>query len=264
MVSGLRYRSFPRILSSLFLFCSFFIIYLPIAVLVAFSFNSRAFPAPWDHFTFDWYKKLFAYAELWESFWNSLVVASSSTLLCLLLSTCLLYLLSKKSYITRWLPLFYGNIVIPETVLAVGLLSYFSLLNIPLGLHTIIVGHTVIGLGFAIPILFVRFQDLDRRIFEASKVLGATSLQTFFRITLPLMRPTLMTTALMIFIISFDDFILAYFCSGATAQTLSLFLVASIRYSVSPSINALASILLLLTTLLTVIFFSLKQRARVF
>lgn len=158
--------------------------------------------------------------------------------------------------------LFYVNLLLPETVFGVALISFFSLLNIPLGLMTIIIAHTVVGLGFAAPIAFVRFREIDPIFFEASRVLGATATQTFFRVILPLMKPILITIGLMIFVISFDDFILSYFCAGAGSQTLSLFLVCSARYGLSPVINALATLLLVFTLLLAAIFFSMDKRAR--
>ncbi|MBM3193957.1 MAG: ABC transporter permease [Chlamydiae bacterium] len=247
-----------------FLFVTFGFLYLPLLVLVAFSFNSRSFPSPWGNFTLKWYKELFSSSGVWESFFNSFIVASTSTLLCTMLTMFLLYLLLRYRTLGNWSTLFYGNLIIPETVLGVGLLSYFSLLNIPLGIPTIIIAHTVLGLGFSIPILFTRFFEIDHRIFEASRVLGASSTQTFFKVALPLIRPTFFATGLMIFIISFDDFVLTYFCSGTSAQTLSLFLVASIRFGVSPVINAFASILLILIILLASLFFSFKKEARLF
>ena len=257
-------KRLKKLLPATFLFITFGFLYLPLFVLIASSFNAKSFPAPWGNFTLKWYKELFSSQKLWESFFNSFVVASSSTILSIVLTMLLLYLLLRLRTLGNWSTLFYGNLIIPETVLGVGLLSYFNLANVPLGLPTIIIGHTVLGLGFSIPILFVRFSEIDQRIFEASRVLGASSSQTFFKVALPLMRPTLLAAGLMIFIISFDDFVLSYFCSGSSVQTLSLFLVASIRYGVSPVINAFASILLILIVLLAALFFSFKKEARIF
>lgn len=256
-------RSKLRLLWPVFMGLVFFFFYLPIVILFIFSFNSKPFPAPWESFTLKWYRLLFSNGEVWFSFWNSYLVAMSSTLLCTALSIFMIYFLSTGGKISRFIPLFYGNLVIPETVLAIALISYFVLLKIPLGLHTVIVAHSIIGLGFALPMLYVRYKELDPKIFEASRNLGASHLQTFTRIVLPLMRPTLIATGLMIFILSFDDFILAYFCSGSGAQTLSLFLVTSLRWGISPIINALASILLLITITLAGIFFSLKRKTRI-
>lgn len=261
MISAFR-RPIHRIFPTIFLTLTFFFLYLPIIILFLFSFNSREFPAPWESFSLQWYHNLFRTPEIWIAFFNSCVVAFSATFICLSLSIFMIYFLSSGGRIGKFIPLFYGNIVIPETVLAVALLSYFTLMHIPLGLLTIIVAHTLVGLGFTIPILYVRYRELDPRIFEASQTLGASHLQTFRKVSLPLMSPTLIATGLVSFILSFDDFILAYFTSGS-AQTLSLYLLSSIRYGISPIINALASILLVLTCSLVLLFFSLKTRTRI-
>jgi spermidine/putrescine transport system permease protein len=128
----------------------------------------------------------------------------------------------------------------------------------------LILAHTVLGLGLVIPICYARFLELDERLTEASLVLRATPFQTFFKITLPLLRPALLSTGLLIFIISFDDFILSYFCAGSTSQTLSLYILSMLRSGISPIVNALTAVLLVLSSILVVIFFSLKTRTRIF
>ena len=153
--------------------------------------------------------------------------------------------------------------MIPDTVLAIALLSFFSFLNIPLGLTTIIIAHSILGLGLTIPLIYLRFKDLNMELLEASAVLGAGSLTTFKRIVLPFMMPALLASGLMVFILSFDDFILAYFCAGASAQTLSLFLVSSLRFGISPIITALTSFVVLFTTLLVSLLFFLKRKEEI-
>ena len=155
-------------------------------------------------------------------FLNSLIVAVCSTAISLTIGVLLIFYAAQGGRVGKFLVLFYGNLVIPETVLAVSLLGFFTLISIPLGLTTLVLAHTVLGLGFVIPIIYARFLELDYRMTEASLVLGATPMQTFFKVTLPLLRPSLIVTGLLIFIISFDDFILSYFCAGSTSQTLSL------------------------------------------
>ena len=117
----------------------------------------------------------------------------------------------------------------------------------------------MLGLGYVVPLLYTRFRELDYRLIEASLDLGASPLQTFFKITLPLLKPSLVAACLLIFIISFDDFILAYFCAGSSSQTLSLYIMSMLRTGISPVVNALSAVLLLLSTLLAFIFFSLKS-----
>ncbi len=243
---------------------TYLFLYIPIAVLVVFSFNSKTFPSSWDHFTLQWYHNLFQEKELWASFFNSLLVSSLSTLLSIIMGTLLIFLHANGGKISKIIPLFYGNLVIPETILAMSLISFFALLHIPLGLPTLIVGHTILGLGFVIPVIFLRYSELDPKLQEASLDLGANSLQTFRKITLPLLRPALIASGLLVFMISFDDFIISYFCSGSSFQTLSIYLISSIRFGISPVVNALATILLILTSTLVMIFFSPKVRTRVF
>ncbi len=252
-----------RKLHSFLVFGIYLFLYVPIIILVVFSFNSKPFPGAWESFTVTWYKALFASPSLWESFKNSLIVATLSTLLSLAMGTLLIFFRASGGRISKFLPMFYGNLVIPETVLAVSLLAYFSIFQVPLGLPTVVVSHTVLGLGFTIPILYTRYKELDPKLVEASLILGASPMQSFFKITLPLLKPTLISTGLLIFIISFDDFIVAYFSSGTSFQTLSIYLFATIRAGISPVVNALSSVLLVLTSILVTFFFSPKLKTRI-
>ncbi len=238
-------------------------LYLPIVVLLVFSFNSERFPSPWTSFSWKWYEELFHSPYLWHAFFNSFCIATASTIISLLLGLFLIFYVSQESRIKKYLFLYYGNLVIPETVLAIALLGFFTLVSIPLGLVTLILAHTILGLGFVIPVLYARYAELDKRMTEASLVLGATPRQTFFKVTLPLLGPSLIATGLLIFIISFDDFILSYFCAGSSSQTLSLYILSMLRTGVSPVVNALSAVLFVLSTALALIFFSLKARARI-
>lgn len=253
-----------RITALLLVAVSYLFLYVPLAVLLIFSFNTEGFPSPWKSFTLKWYGELLHSTHLWQSFMNSLIVACFSTAISLTAGIFLIFYAAQGGRIGKFLNLFYGNLVIPETVLAVSLLGFFTLISIPLGLTTLIVAHTILGLGFVVPIVYARFLELDPRMTEASLVLGATPVQTFFKVTLPLLRPSLIATALLVFIVSFDDFILSYFCAGSSAQTLSLYILSMIRSGVSPVVNALSAVLLFLSSLFVLLFFSLKTRARIF
>lgn len=243
---------------------TYLFLYLPIVVLLVFSFNSERFPAPWKEFSWKWYQELFSSSYLWNSFLNSFLVASFATGISLLLGIFLIFYVAQGGKIKRYLALYYGNLVIPETVLAVALLGFFTLSAIPLGLTTLVLAHTVLGLGYVVPIIYARYQELDKRMTEASLDLGATPLQTFFKVTLPLLLPSLIATGLLVFIISFDDFILSYFCAGSSSQTLSLYIMSMLRTGISPVVNALSSVLLVLSAVLALTFFSLKARIRIF
>ncbi len=253
---------FKRTFSFIGVALFYLFLYVPLIVLLVFSFNTEGFPSPWKEFTWKWYKELFHASFLWKSFANSIIVASCSTLISLSLGLSLIYYASQGGKVKKQIALFYGNLVIPETVLAVSLLAFFSLFSIPLGLTTLVFAHSVLGLGITVPILYARYHELDIKLTEASYVLGATPFQTFVKVTLPLMRPTAITTALLVFILSFDDFILSYFCAGSTAQTLSLYILSMLRTGISPIVNALSAILLIISSLLVLTLFSLKTRKR--
>ena len=246
----------------IFVTCTYLFLYVPLIILLVFSFNTEGFPSPWKGFTLKWYHELFHSPQLWASFLNSLIVAICSTAISLTMGIFLIFYAAQGGRIGKFLNLFYGNLVIPETVLAVSLLGFFTLIAIPLGLATLVLAHSVLGLGFVIPIVYARFLELDYRMTEASLVLGASPVQTFFKVTLPLLRPALIVTGLLVFVISFDDFILSYFCAGSTSQTLSLYILSMLRSGISPVVNALSAVLLLLSSLLVIIFFTISQKSR--
>ena len=242
---------------------SYLFLYVPICVLIIFSFNSKIFPAPWQNFTLNWYYDLFRTKELWASFLNSLIVSTTSTFLSLVMGISLIFFKASGGKIQKAMPFFYGNLIIPETMLGISLLTYFSFFNIELGISTLIVSHVVLGLGFVIPILYARYLQIDPLFNEVSHSLGATSVQTFFKITIPLMKPTIIAVGLLIFILSFDDFIFSIFCAGTSVQTLSLYILSMLRSGISPILNALSAILFLLSGVFVMLFFSSKIRTRI-
>lgn len=239
-------------------------LYIPIIILIAFSFNHAQFPAPWKEFTLMWYRELWESTHLWHAVSNSLIVAVAATCLSVLMGISLLFYSMYSSRVSKLMTLFYVNLVIPEVVLAVGLLSLFIFFSVPLGLLTLVIAHTVLGIGYVIPILYVRFSALDPALIEGSLDLGATPAQTFIKIVLPLLRPAIFAAALLVFIISFDDFALTYFCAGSTAQTLPLYILAMLRSGISPVINALSTILLCVSSILVLLFCSMSIRSRIF
>lgn len=251
----------------IFLTCAvaftYLFLYVPIVVLVVFSFNNATFPAPWSGFTWRWYQEFLHSEALWQSLLNSLIVAVSSTLLSCLLGLCAIFYTAQKSRIEKVFFSFYGSIIVPEIVLAAALLTVFTYFAIPLGLTTLIATHTLLGLGFVIPILYTRFLELDKNLIEASQDLGASPRQTFLRVILPLLIPSLLAAALLIFILSFDDFLFAFFCAGSSITTLPLYIFGMLRSGISPVVNALSTVLLIVSSLLVFIFCWLNTRTHI-
>lgn len=259
----MQYRkTFWAFLNNLWILGAYLFLYLPIIVLVVFSFNKAAFPAPWQGCTLKWYQELYSASQLWHALFNSLIVSTISTLLSLVMGISFIYYGVRGGRIHNFFALLYGNLIVPEVVLAVGLLSLFTFFAIPLGLITLIVAHTVLGIGYIVPLLYIRYSEIDRRLIEASLDLGASITQTFFTIILPLLKPAIIAGGLLAFIISFDDFILSYFCAGSEAQTLSLYILSMLRSEISPVINALSTLLLIISSTLVLIFCSTTIRSR--
>ncbi len=250
MVEGKKI--FIRFASPLMVCCAYLFLYLPVLVLILFSFNDSSVSIKWTGFTLKWYANLIKSPEIWSALKVSLIVAFCSTLLSIILGTSIV--LAGRWWKTSFLNnIFYMNIVLPDIILAVGVLSIFTFFKIPLGYPSLIVGHTVIGLGFTVPIVQARFIELDPELTEASLDLGASYLTTFTQITLPLLKPSLIASALLVFTLSLDDFLIAFFCSSPTVQTLSVYVYSMIKTGVDPTINAISTILLVTSSILVLL-----------
>lgn len=251
-----------RLVLPLWVSLAYLFLYIPIIVLIVFSFNSIAFPYHWESFSLQWYHELYHAADLWKAVRNSLVVGFSTVALSLFIGLFFVMWNSsrKNDYL---LSFFYPNLIVPEIILAVGLLSFFIFFNVPLSLGTLVVGHTLLGLGYAIPIIHESFISIDERLVEASIDLGATPTQTFFKVILPILKPSLVAAGLLVFILSLDDFLIAFFCAGSDSQTLSLYIFAMIRTGVSPEVNALATLMIVVSSFLVFLFCSLRVKEQI-
>ncbi len=252
-------RGLARYFFILFVGAVYLFLYVPLFVLAVFSFNSNRFTFEWHGFTLQWYTELWHSSEVWIALQNSFIVAISSVFLSVTMAALFVFF-GTRSYVRRTLIIFYTNLVIPEIMLAVGLLSLFYFFSIPLSLITLIAAHTVLGFGYAVPVLYENYRDLDKRYMEASMDLGATAWQTFRLIVLPLLSPALMASASLVFIISFDDFLVSFFCSGGNTQTLPMYIFALIHSGASPVVSALSTVLLIASSFLVFTYLSLHVK----
>lgn len=235
-----------RMILPVFAAALYIFLYLPVIVLVAYSFNSGEFPAAWKGFSCVWYKELWYSQEIWRAFKNSMIIGVTASCMSVTMSLMFLYNARKLSYDIA--SFFYTNLIAPDIVLAIGLLSFFSYMTVPLGRISLIAGHTLLGLGFAIPILKARFDEMDPRMIEASYDLGARSWYTFWHVVMPFMRPAIFVAFLLVMIISLDDFLITFFCAGSSVQTLSLYIFTMIRSGISPIVNALSTLMLVVSS----------------
>jgi len=220
-------------------------LYLPIAVLVVFSFNASRLSATWQGVSWQWYEVLWRDEALRAATGNSLLVAGVSTVIVLLLGVPAA--MGLELVRERWRrvlePMFILPLVIPEVMMGVALLLLFVILRMPLSLTTVIIGHAAFNLPVAIVVLRARLQKLDPRLLEAAYDLGATPMQAFCRVTLPLLFPAILGAMLLAFTISLDDFIVTFFVAGPGATTLPLKVYSMIKSGLSPEINALSAVL---------------------
>ncbi|MCK4264899.1 ABC transporter permease [Candidatus Babeliales bacterium] len=254
---------FIRALHPLFVICAYLFLYIPVFVLIFFSFSSASLLAvKWAGFSLKWYKNIFIYPEILKALNVSLIVAFVSTILSIAMGTAFVFATKwwKSAILDK---IFYANVILPDIILAVGLLSLFAFFQVPLGYVTLIAGHTLIGLGFVIPIVRSRFKEIDPILTEASSDLGATQAETFWKIILPLLTPSIVASSLLVFTLSLDDFFIAYFCSGAKIQTLSIYVFSKIREGLDPTINALSTCMLAISSLFVIILSLLKVVDRV-
>jgi spermidine/putrescine transport system permease protein len=225
----------------------FAFLYIPISVLVALSFNEGGLPTAWTGFSLKWYGSLWQNADILHAALNTLIVGLISAALSTLLGTLLAIGVETRRRKGRALEaLIFAPMIIPDIVLAIALLSFFSLLKVPMGLHTIIVAHVVFNLAFVCAVVRARLKSFDWSIVEASTDLGAPAFTTYRRIVLPVLAPAIIAGALLAFTLSVDEFIIAFFTAGAgrSSTTLPMQIYAMIRFGVTPEINALATLVL--------------------
>ncbi|MBM17565.1 MAG: spermidine/putrescine ABC transporter permease [Epsilonproteobacteria bacterium] len=251
-VSRLSKTLFLLLVSAVYIF-----LYTPIIVLILYSFNKGGFPDIWRGFSLHWYQDLLHSVEIWRAFQNSVIVALTSSVFSVMMAVCFIH--GSRRYGRDFTKIFYSNVIVSDIVLAVGMLTLFSALAVPLGLTTIIAGHTLLGLGFTIPVIKGRYDELDDSLIEASLDLGASSQYTFFHVIIPFLYPAILSSFLLAIIVSFDDFLIAFFCSGASVQTLSLYIFSMIRSGISPVVNALSTLLLVVSLLMIVIMLMFQK-----
>jgi spermidine/putrescine transport system permease protein len=227
-------------------------LYIPLAVVVLFSFNDSMLNAEWVGFTLAWYRKLLGDGEMLRAAANSLLIALLSSSVATVLGAMAGIAMHRWRF--RWLPfLVLTPVAMPEILLGVSLLLFFrQVLDLTLGFFSILVAHITFSIGFVAVIVRARLAGMDESIFEAARDLGASPWRTFRRITLPLILPALVAGFLMSFTLSIDDFVITFFVAGVGVTTLPLQIYSMIKVAVTPEVNAVSTLLMGLT--LTLIF----------
>ena len=227
-------------------------LYIPLVIVVVYSFNDSRLNAEWVGFTLDWYDKLFHNQEMLAAAGNSLLIALTASAVSTVLGT--MAGVAMYRYRTRLLQiLVLAPIAIPEILMGVSLLIFFVLLNFTLGLVSVALAHIAFCIGFVAIVVRARLAGMDESLTEAARDCGATPWNAFRYITLPLIMPGVIAGALMAFTLSIDDFVITFFTAGAGTVTLPLQIYSMIKIAVTPEVNAVSSLLMLLTLALIII-----------
>lgn len=224
-------------------------LFIPIVTVVVFSFNASRLVDVWSGFSLKWYGTAWTDPSILDALKTSLIVASVNALLAICFGTLAAIGLQRVGRRLRGVfeTLIYGTIVTPEIVIAIASLLFFVTINIDLGIPTIVITHVVYNTSIVALIVRARLAGMDRTLEEAAQDLGATPIRTIWRVTIPLLYPAILAGGLLAFTFSFDDFVLTFFVSGATSTTLPLKIFSMLRFGVSPVINAVATVMLIVT-----------------
>lgn len=231
-------------------------LFIPLFVVVFFSFNN-AKGMEWDHASLVWYEKLiFESPSLWAAFKNSLIIALTSSITATCLGTLAgigikWYRFHGRSYITT---ISYLPMVLPEVIIGIAMLIFFSAVKIRLGMFTIYAAHTTFNLPFVFMMVSARLDEFDYSTVEAARDLGANERQTLTKVILPTIVPAVLSGFLMCITMSLEDFVITFFVSGPGSGTLPLYVYSMIRYGVSPVINALSFVMILGTMVIAFVF----------
>jgi len=237
---------------------------LPLLVLIVYSFNESRTVTVWTGFSLKWYRSVFQDPAIWLAVKNSLVIAVVSTFFTTVLGTMGALLLSKYTFRGKDLfqNMLYVPVLLPEIIFGVMLLAMFLMIGFPLGLISIICAHITFSFPFATMIIYAKVVNMPASIEEASLDLGASRWQTYLKVVLPFISPGIISGAMFAFTMSIDDFVVTFFTAGVGSSTLPLKIYSLIKFGVTPSINAISTLLIVFTVIVLFISNRIQESKR--
>lgn len=224
-------------------------LYLPLFVLIIYSFNDTHFSSQWNHFTWRWYKELFQDEYLIEALENSLILgalsASIATIISVISAAIIIFQNKKNRYLNKflWVPSFL--IILPDLILGVGFLMILNMLHIPFGFFSLLIAHITFCMPFVLFSIINQIKKFNINYYFAALDLGASKFQAWRTVVLPILFPTLLGAFLLSFTLSFDDVVISYFVAGPEFNILPLTIFSMIRAGATPELNALCTLTLL-------------------
>ena len=237
--------------STVYLALGLVIIYLPIALVILYSFNESKISSVWGGFSLKWYRTLFADKAMFQALGNSLILGLSASLAAGVVGTLGAVGFDRVRPRSRRLIEYLTSLPLmtPEIILGMVFMAFFGMLGIPFGMGTLILSHTTFCIPYVFMLVQARLVGMDRSLAEAARDLGAGERQVFFTITLPLLLPAIVSGMLLSFAMSLDDVIISLFVTGVNVNTLPIKVYTALKTGVTPEINALCTLLLAATLL---------------
>jgi len=243
----------------------FVFLYLPIVVLIFYSFNANRMVMNWGGFGIDWYIKAFQNDDIQKAVWNSLIVATVSTVFATAIATIGALVLARGGNFrgkTVSLGLITLPLMVPEIVTAVAVLIFFSAIGMNLGLGNVIIAHITFCIPFAFMPIRARLEGMDTSLEQAARDLYASEWETFRFVTVPLLMPGIVAGAMLSFVISMDDFIITLMVGGAGSTTLPVYIYSMIRRGLTPEINAVSTVLLFVSVAIVTAYWILSSKTQ--
>jgi spermidine/putrescine transport system permease protein len=229
--------------------------YIPISIVVIFSFNKAKHSLIWHGFTTDWYKELFQDASIFNAALHSITIGVLAASTATIIGTIAAVNLFRYNFFGKKLlhGLLFVLVVLPEIVMGIALLILYTVLNVPLGFWSLLFAHITLCVPFIAVPVYSRIVTLNRNIIEAAKDLGANDFTIFMKVIIPLLFPAIISGWLLGFTLSLDDVIISYFVTGPDYEILPLKIYSMVRMGVKPEVNALCTILLMATLVIIVV-----------
>ncbi len=230
----------------------FAFLYIPMLILIIYSFNESKLVTVWAGFSTKWYGELFQNEQILDAAWVTLRVAVFSSTIATVLGTAAAYVLVRGGRFfgrTLFSGMIYAPLVMPEVITGLSLLLLFIGIGLDRGILTIVLAHTTFSMCFVSVVVSSRLVTFDQSLEEAALDLGCSPAQAFRLVTLPIIAPAVISGWLLAFTLSLDDLVIASFTSGPSATTLPMRIFSAVRLGVSPEINALSTIMIAVVTL---------------
>lgn len=243
-------------------------LYVPIFVLIVFSFNTTKSRTVFEGFTFDWYIRLFQNELILNSLWNTILISVAAATISTILGTTAAIGINNMRKVPKAVVMNVNNfpIINPEIVTGVSLMLLFvffaARMNFNFGFVTLLIAHITFDVPYVILNVMPKFRQMNPNLYEAAQDLGCNPIKAFFKVVLPEIMPGIVSGFLMAFTFSLDDFIISYFTSGPTSQTLPITIYSMTRRKVSPEINALSTIIFLVVVIVLIVKNILENRSK--